>query len=346
MKRSIIIISLFVILIAFGSSCKREVTGSFTFAFYNVENLFDTIDDPAISDESYLPDSKVAWNTERYNHKLENISKVLMSLKEPSFSAIIGLCEVENLDVVKELSQHPNIAAAGYKIIHKNSPDERGIDVALFYQPQIYQPVKNTFIKPDFKGMEANATRDILYSKGLINNVDTIHIFVNHWVSRWGGQEATEPYRMAIAAQLKSITDSILNVNPDANILIAGDLNDNPIDKSLVDVLKAKPVGANVNSSDLYNLALKLYESDTAGTLYYKSWDVFDQIIVSGALLAGEGNLKVASESETVFKEDWMLYQPKEGPARPSRTASGRNYFGGYSDHLPVMIDINYMSTK
>ena len=343
MKKLSLMIALVILMLGGLNSCKeKKSTGTFTFAFYNVENLFDTINDPAINDESFLPESKVAWNTERYNQKLYNLSKVLKSMNDPDFPAIVGLCEVENLAVLEDLVSHKNIAAAGYKIIHQDSPDERGIDNAILYQPETYIPVKNSFIAPDFTGLEHNLTRDIIYSKGLINENDTIHIFVNHWVSRWGGQEATESYRIAIANQIKNITDSIISVIPDANILIAGDLNDNPDDKSVMEILKTKMVIPKANNYDLYNLSLRLYESDTVGTLYYKSWDIFDQIIISGAMLGGNNKLKVASVDQTIFAKNWMLYQPKEGPARPSRTASGGRYFGGYSDHLPVMIDINF----
>lgn len=341
MKKILFAFITLAVIVTLSNSCKKKASTSFTFAFYNIENLFDTINDPNINDESFLPDSKVAWTSERYDDKIYNISKVLKSLKQPFFPAVVGLCEVENIDVINDLISHSNINNAGYKIVHKNSPDERGIDVALLYNPDIFHPVKNSFIVPDFDNLDVNATRDILYSKGVVNQKDTIHIFVNHWVSRWGGQEKTEPFRIAIAKHIKRITDSILSITPDANILIAGDLNDNPDDKSIIEYLSAKEVDNEISNDNLYNLSLKLYKSDTVGSLYYKSWDIFDQIIVSGAMLTGDNNLKVTSENETIFKRDWMLYQPKKGPARPSRTASGGRYYGGYSDHLPVMIDIN-----
>ncbi len=330
---TIILLTLIII-----ASCSQKRPTSFTFAFYNVENLFDTIDDPNIRDESYLPDSKVAWNSERYRHKLDNMSKVMKSIDTNNFPALFGLCEVENIDVINDLINHPNLRNAGYSIFHKDSPDERGIDVALLYQPTVYSPVSINYIAPDFTDDSETKTRDILYTKGVVNESDTLHIFINHWVSRWGGQEKTETFRIQIAKTIKDITDSILNLHPNANIIIAGDLNDNPSDTSIFNVLQAREVSEQLIDKKLYNLSLKQYQ-DGSGSLYYKGWDMFDQIIVSTSLLAGDNGLKVSSRDQGVFKKDWMLYQPKEGPARPSRTSSGR-YYGGYSDHLPVYIGI------
>ena len=320
------------------SSCSKKTPSSISFAFYNIENLFDTIDDPNISDESYLPDSKVAWNTERYNHKLDNMSKVMKNIDSTGFPALFGLCEVENIDVIKDLINHTNLKNAGYSIIHKDSPDGRGIDVALLYNPKVFTPVDIKYIVPNFPKEDSVKTRDILYSKGVINKNDTLHVFINHWVSRWGGQEETEPMRIQIAKDIKRITDSILVQQPNANILISGDLNDNPSDTSIFNILEAMEVSNNLVDQTLYNLSLKQFKNGT-GSLYYKSWDMFDQIIVSTSLLTGDNGMKVSSPDQTVFKKDWMLYQPKKGPARPSRTSAGR-YYGGYSDHLPVTINI------
>ncbi len=326
-------------IILFLASCSKKQPGSFSFAFYNVENLFDTIDDPNIADEKYLPDSKVAWNTERYLHKLDNMSKVMKSIDTAGFPAMFGLCEVENIDVVRDLVNHTSLKKAGYYIIHKDSPDGRGIDVALLYNPEVFTPINVSYIVPNFPTEPELTTRDILYTKGVINKTDTLHVFINHWVSRWGGQEKTEPMRIQIAKTIKGLTDSILNMQPNANIIIAGDLNDNPTDISIFNTLEAKEVLDKPDDKTLYNLSIRQFKEGN-GSLYYKSWDMFDQIIVSTSMLTGKNGLKVNSPDQIVFKEDWMLYQPKKGPARPSRTSAGR-YYGGYSDHLPVMVSIN-----
>lgn len=338
MKNKLIVLIFSVVLVSLFSSCSRKTSQGFSFAFYNVENLFDTINDPAINDSRYVPDSDLQWDTEKYEHKLDNLAKVMSVVDSTGFPTVFGLSEVENLSVVSDLAKHRELKKAGYKILHKDSPDGRGIDVALLYQPKKYKPIETHFIQPDFPMKSAHKTRDILYSKGVVGKNDTIHIFVNHWVSRWGGQEKTEPNRIFIADLLKHITDSIFEVNPNANILIAGDLNDNPTDKSLMEHLIAKEPTASPSAKTLYNLSLIPFKNGE-GSLYYKSWDMFDQIIVSTALLQGKNGLKTKG-NQTVIKKDWMLYHPKKGPARPSRTAA-KNYYGGYSDHLPVFIGMD-----
>ncbi len=323
------------------SSCKSKKTipQNLSFAFYNLENLFDTINDPSINDESYLPDAENPWNSKRYLHKLDQLSKVMADIKAPGFPSLFGLCEVENREVIEHLIAHPTLKNAHYKIIHQNSPDERGIDVALLYQESAFKPVYKRFVHVAVPENPDNKTRDILYAKGLTAHNDTLHVFVNHWVSRWGGQEATAPSRNYIAGLIKSITDSIMQVNPNANILISGDLNDNPTDASLAEYLLAKEVVATPEKSTLYNLSLTLYKEGN-GSLYYKSWDMFDQIIVSSAMLTGAGGIKVMSDKQTVIKHDYLLFKPKNGEPRPNRTASGKQYYGGYSDHLPVFIQM------
>ncbi|PIQ24853.1 MAG: endonuclease [Bacteroidetes bacterium CG18_big_fil_WC_8_21_14_2_50_41_14] len=336
-SKSILLVLVASILFTF-TNCSRKAT-NLSFAFYNVENLFDTINDPAINDEDFLPESENPWNTERYNHKLDQLTKVMNDIDKSGFPSIFGLCEVENKLVVEQLINHPALQKSGYQIIHKDSPDERGIDVALLYQPSVYQPLQNRFIRITLPENPDNKTRDILYSKGLVSERDTLHLFINHWVSRWGGQEETEPARQYIAGLIKTITDSIMQTNPDANILIAGDLNDNPTDASLLNFLQAKEVVPTPTGKTLYNMSLALYKSGE-GSLYYKSWDMFDQIIVSTAMLTGAGGMKVAADKQTVIKHDYLLFKPKNGEPRPNRTASGKKYFGGFSDHLPVYLEM------
>ena len=338
MKKIYLFTLIITVLIFILDSCTDKRSRSFSFAFYNVENLFDTINDVNINDESYLPDSKVAWTSERYNHKLDNLSKVMSSIDTVGYPALFGLCEVENLDVILDLINHGYLKNASYKIIHKDSPDARGIDVALLYKPDIFEPIASKFIVPEFPIDSKIKTRDILYSKGVINKNDTVHIFINHWMSRWGGQEKTEPFRIQIASTIKRITDSIFDQQPLANIIIVGDLNDIPSDTIILKVLKALEISNTPVKKSLYNLSLREFQNGT-GSLYYKSWDMFDQIIVSTSMVTGKNGLKISSPDQIVFKKEWMLYQPKDGLARPSRTSAGR-YFGGYSDHLPIMVRI------
>ncbi len=329
---------LFIVILVVIASCGRE-PAHMGFAFYNVENLFDTIDDPRINDNSYLPDSKIPWNTKRYNTKLNHLAEVMSNTDTTSgYPVLFGLCEIENIHVLKDLVNHPKLKNAEYQIVHHDSPDERGIDVALLYQEKYFTPVKYSFLTLHFPFSPDSKTRDILYTKGILAKKDTLHVFINHWTSRWGGREETDPKRKFTGEFLKSVTDSILRLNPAANILIAGDLNDNPTDPSVAEKLGALPVTTKIIRQELYNLSLAGYAKGD-GTLYYKSWDMFDQIIVSGNLLFKNNIVHVSSPEQRIIKYDWMLYQPENGPARPNRTASGK-YFGGYSDHLPVFIDL------
>ncbi len=318
------------------SSCKKDEMKPFSVAFYNVENLFDTIDNPKVRDNDHLPTSRIPWNTKRYEHKLNNLSRVMSAINGHGFPTVFGLSEVENRGVVEDLIRTGKLRKAGYKILHKDSPDERGIDVAMLYQPAIYQPVMTRFIRLQFPSEPDNPTRDILYSKGLVYGKDTIHIFVNHWVSRYGGQAKTDALRRFTGHLLRLMADSIFNVDPNANILIMGDLNDNPTDKSLTISLGAKEPEQPFAKKQLYNLALKPFKAGE-GSLYYKGWDLFDQIIVSSAMIGGYNGIKTDSFKEDIFKKDWMLYHPKKGPAVPNRTA-GKYYYGGFSDHLPVIV--------
>lgn len=336
--------SLLVVALVCIIGCDHKTNTSLNIAFYNVENLFDTIDNVNVSDEKYLPESEVPWTKDRFAHKLDNISRVMKTIDPNGFPDLFGICEVENLGVIEDLIAHPDMSPANYRVIHKDSPDERGIDVALLYKPEIYTPISTQFIQPELWSTKdsvktINRTRDILYSKGLVNKSDTLHLFINHWVSRWGGQAKTEPQRIQIALTIKSFCDSILKVDSHANIIIAGDLNDNPTDTSVYEVLSAKEVDSNPNPENLYNLSINQFLNGK-GSLYYKSWDMFDQIIVSGSMLRDGNNLQVMEADQLIYKESWMLYQPKKGPARPSRTSSGKNYYGGFSDHLPVMVSI------
>ncbi len=311
---------------------------SISIAFYNVENLFDTIDSPNTEDSEFLPGSKLDWNTKKVNQKIENISKVLFSIdKNPP--AIIGLCEVENRAILNDLIQQSELKNYDYKVIHKESPDFRGIDVALLYKEGSYTPLQNEWIKIQFPFDTAYTTRDILYSKGLLSNNDSIHIFVNHWTSRWGGQEVTEAKRIFIAELLKEKTDNILSRDPYANILIMGDLNDNPTDKSLIEGLDCASISDNINPKQMYNLSLSKFQNGE-GTLFYKSWDLFDQMVVSGNLIQTNSSTKIKGNTHHILRKEWMIFTDNKGNQRPNRTASSGRYYGGYSDHLPIWLEL------
>jgi endonuclease/exonuclease/phosphatase family metal-dependent hydrolase len=334
--------------LAFSQSSKNQEPGirnpepgtTCRMAFYNVENLFDTVDDPAINDADFLPDSRIPWTTERYEVKLDHLGQVIGDLSDPRPIAIIGLCEVENKAVLNDLVKSPAVLKYQYKFIHRDSPDERGIDNALLYDPNQFQPVTVRSIFVDLEVQPEDLTRDILYVKGFSKRTkgDTLHIFVNHWPSRSEGQEASAPKRIRAAEVLKQVTDSILNVNPLSLIVIMGDLNDEPSDKSVAEALKALPPSDSFDNKQLYNLMEPLYR-EGKGTLYYKDWDLFDQVILSGYFWNKEKGLVYSGKQANILSADYLLFTSKEGVARPNRTAA-KDYYGGYSDHLPVYIDL------
>lgn len=318
----------------------QEPTNYFRIAFYNVENLFDTIDDPLTNDADFLPGARIPWTAERYDIKLSHLAAVIRALSEKQAIAVMGLCEIENKAVLDELVRSPQIIPYRYQVIHRDSPDERGIDNAMIYDADQFQPLSVRSIPVIFPSDPDDHTRNILYVKGVNRKVksDTLHIFVNHWPSRSGGQEISEPKRIQAAKTLKAFTDSLFSKSPLSLIVIIGDLNDEPSDKSVTEELKALPPSEKPAGNKLYNIMEPLFLQGK-GTLYYKDWDLFDQIIISGNFWNKEKGLYYSGKEGNIFETDWLLYKSDDGTSRPNRTAA-KEYYGGYSDHLPVYIDL------
>ena len=331
------IVLLFAVLLL--SGCAGSKGKTLSFAFYNVENLFDTINNPNTKDDRFLPGSELHWNSEKYNKKLNNTAKVIASICETGLPDILGLSEVENINVVKDLLKTDELKNSGYKIIHKDSPDERGLDEALLYKPSKFKLVSDKYIYVDFpfKGYYSKAY--ILYVKGLTQGGDTLHVFVNHWISRWKGKKETDIYRELTADKLRNIVNKIMDNDPNANILIAGDFNDNPTDKSVKNELGALKPDRPLRKKSLYNLALKPFKKGEGTVFNSNGWDMFDQIIVSTSLLTGSNGLQVNSAEQKIIKHPWMMTKNDRGEEVPFRTATDK-YSGGYSDHLPVCIEM------
>jgi predicted extracellular nuclease len=302
--------------------------------FYNVENYFDTIDDPSADDNDFTPSGVMQWTQGRYINKRNNIFRVIVNVGEWDPPAIVSLCEIENRSVLNYLIKSTPLSKYPYRIIHRDSPDSRGIDVALLYRSDYLKCTGQQFICID-----SEHTRDILYATLCTCKGDTLHLFINHWPSRANGQRQSEPKRLLTASLVRQKVDSIFNRNPLANIVITGDLNDNPLDKSLTSGLRALNDTAYAKSASLFNLSsYKMKES--TGTIKYRGrWSLFDQIIVSGGLLRGRMRTTVAHSH--IFRANYLLETDRRYQGvKPFRTYTGPAYHGGFADHLPIYLDI------
>lgn len=310
--------------------------------FYNVENLFDTENDSIKDDDEFTPEGPKNWSNYRFYDKLNNTYRVILSIGEWNPPAVVGLCEIENRFVLNQLVYQTPLKRFDYKIVHFESPDKRGIDVALLYRNDKFKPSYSETIQIDFPFDSDSKTRDILYVKGVLFEIDTVHFFVNHWPSRWGGYLETKPKREFVASQLKIKVDSLFSLNLNPNIVIMGDFNDEPWDESIKNVLEATLDITGIRDKELLNLMAR-YEKDwLVGTNKYKEdWSVIDQFIVSGNLISEQNGIQVSVEGVRIHNLDFLLEEDKtNGGNKPFRTYVGYKYNGGFSDHLPVYIDL------
>ncbi len=324
-----LVVSIFWVL----SSCNSEkklLRHEYTVMSYNVENLYDTVDDPKIPDEEFLPESEKKWTMERYHKKLDDLSKVISEVNPKEMPELIGLAEIENQTVLEDLIHTPKLNNR-YAIVHEESPDYRGIDVALLYRKDAFTEIFHEVIPVVFPDDPNFKTRDILHVTGKIRN-KTVHVFVNHWPSRIGGDEKTEPKRVLAASVLKKSVELVLAANPKARIIIMGDMNDEPANKSLEETLGAKAPGS---GAELVNLMMP-DDSAGKGTYFYAgNWNMLDNLVVSESILKGNG-MQVEDGKGFIFSADWMTYTNKNGDKTPNRTYVGNKYVAGVSDHFPV----------
>jgi endonuclease/exonuclease/phosphatase family metal-dependent hydrolase len=307
---------------------------TYSIMFYNVENLFDTLDDPNKKDENFLPrNPKYNWNAYKYQRKLDRLAKVVSSIYE-YLPDIIGFAEVENFDVLEDLCNHKLLKSANYKIVHHESSDMRGIDCAMVYKEDRFKVLYEQNVIVKYDPSKRYRTREFLYVKGVTHSHDTLHLFVNHWKSRMGGVEKTEHKRIKYATLVKHLTDSIMQVNYNANIVLMGDFNDNPDNKSISGVLGAVEYQGDASCKKLYNLFLSKF-NEGEGTLYYKSWELYDQFIISGSFFNNKRGL--IKPKASIFKPEWVLYDAK-GTLVPYSTFYKGSYKGGYSDHLAIKL--------
>jgi predicted extracellular nuclease len=315
-----------------------KATG-YTVVFYNVENLYDTIDDQSINDAEFQPGAENKWDTEKYTHKLSQISKVLSTTDSIELPAIIGLTEIENLNVLKDLVNTPALKRGKYKIIHEESKDPRGIDVALLYKPSVFRELSHHKIPVSYDTAGDRGIRECLYVCGILGKKDTLHLVINHWKSRTGGTDKTEGKRLIYAQTVRHTVDSLFETNTNAQVLLMGDFNDTPTDSSTLNVLRAQPFDDKLAYRQLYNLSYAAAVQGE-GSHYYKNWEMFDQIIVSTALLMQKNSGITSDTDAKVFKRDWMCYRNSHGLMVPDRSYASGKYHGGFSDHFPVMVKL------
>lgn len=309
----------------------QEAEKQYRVVFYNVENLFDIKHDTLKHDEEYLPGGMRGWNRYRLHDKLNKLYKVITAVGAWNPPVLAGLVEVENRHVLEMLISQTPLHRFHYQIIHEESPDERGIDVALLYRADQFEVLEHHVWPVSFPFDPDNKTRDILYVKGVLQGQDTLHMVVNHWPSRLGGVAASEKYRLFASRVLAEKMDSLLSLEPYANILITGDFNDEPEDKSMLNLIEHSG-NRLVNISTHIKLGTQKHEA---------AWAVFDQFIVSANLLQETGRLLVKDKTANIFSAAWLLEKDeKYAGFRPKRTYLGYQYHGGFSDHLPVYLDI------
>jgi hypothetical protein len=318
----------------------QQNNNNYSLLFYNVENLFDTKDNPLTDDDNFTPEGDLHWTHKRLNNKLLNISKVIISAGGWSSPDLVVLAEIENRYVLEKLINDTPLRSFSYKIIHKESPDSRGIDIGLIYNSEIFYPINYQYY-PITLNDDTLDSREILYVSGILHEKDTIHVFGNHWPSRYSGLLETKPLRKAAASLLRNKVNELNTMFNAPKIIIVGDFNDNPDDESISKILAAKRIEENISTNQLYNLFFDFNRAEQ-GTLKYQSqWFLFDQIIVSGSLLKSDFGIYTTPEYAKVVKLPFLLEDDEKfGGQKPFRTYYGYTYQGGFSDHLPVLLQL------
>lgn len=310
-------------------------------AFYNLENFYDTVDNPIVNDDDFTPNGIKHYTGAIFRDKVNKLATVISQVGTDITAngpALLGVAEIENDTVLETLIQHPLLKNRHYRIIHFDSQDARGVDVALLYQPAYFIPEKASklFVALPGNSKEAFYTRDILYVQGLLAG-ERIHLYVNHWPSRRGGEVRSAPAREAAAKVCLRHATTILDTVPNARILLLGDLNDDPNSRSLTHVLGAKGNRADVKPKGWFNPWLEPYQKGIGTLANRDSWGLFDQILLSHAWL-DTTQPGLFYHHATIFTRDFM--KEDHGPFKnyPMRTWDGNTYRGGYSDHFPTFV--------
>jgi endonuclease/exonuclease/phosphatase family metal-dependent hydrolase len=309
-------------------------------AFYNCENFFDTENDPAKDDDEFTPGGKYHYNSWVYGQKQHNIAAVIQSMDNGNGPAIMGMAEVENNTVLSDLVRQPELARKNYKYIWYGGHDPRGINVALLYDAAQFQVTRSESIPVDLSGTGGKtATRDILHVRGVLRG-DPVDVFVCHWPSRRGGEEVSDAKRAIVANTVKQLADRIFATGQ-AKVIIMGDLNDNPTDASVRNTLGASCDKTGTGQKGLYNPFCELYNKGGGSECYRHQWNMFDQMVISGALLGAKRGLSY--DHAEVYKPEFIIDHYKGHEGEPHRSFVGTKWINGYSDHFPVAL---YLSSK
>lgn len=328
----------------FGNLAAQKTNRSFKIciaAFYNLENFYDTINNPLVNDDDFTMDGIKNYSSKIYQDKINRLSKVIAEIgtdKSPDGAALLGVAEIENDTVLKDLMHHPLLKNRKYEFVHYDSKDLRGIDVALIYNPHYFK-IENSYpvaVKLPSSSKEKLATRDILFVKGQLDG-ETIYILVNHWPSKRGGEDATTASRNAAAAVCRAEINRIQLIDAAAKIIVMGDLNDNPDSYSVKQVLKATGSKYQLQKGELYNPWLEIFNKGYGTLANQDNWSLFDQILISGAWLNPE-QLGFYFYKQEIFKRLYMIENRGRYKGYPMRTWDGNNYRGGYSDHFPTYL--------
>lgn len=326
---------LFVTLSATAQEKRYEVYGV---GFYNLENLFDTIHDYGKNDYEYLPDGTNKWGTLKYTNKLKNMATVLNEMATdviPVGMAAVGVSEVENSRVLEDLVNHEILAPRGWDFVHIEGPDKRGVDCALLYNPQLFKPVNSKLAPYTTEDNDTTyKTRGFLIVSGEMGG-ELVHIIVNHWPSRY----ASSPARERAGVLVRDLKDSLLAEMPESRVIIMGDMNDDPDDKSLKTCLGALRDKDDVeNATDLYNPWWDILRRRGHGTLKYRGkWNLFDQVILSGNFVNNDRSTLELYKTE-IFSRNYLFQQEGRYKGNTLRTHAGGVWLNGYSDHLPVIV--------
>ncbi len=309
--------------------------------FYNLENFYDTINNPIVDDEEFLPLGVKNYNSSVYWDKIGKLATVISQMGtdvSPDGLAILGVSEIENDTVLNDLVNHPLLIKRGYKYVHYDSKDARGVDVGLLYNPKYFkvEASDKLFVQLPGGAKDAYFTRDILWVKGQLDG-ETIHLYVNHWPSRRGGEERSAPAREAAASVAKHHVDSIAKASGYQKVVIMGDLNDDPVSPSVAEVLGAKGKTRDVREGGLFNPWMELYKNGIGTLAYQDNWNLFDQIIISYPWLKKEQTGWYFSK-QFIFNREFMMENAGRYKGYPMRTWDGNTYRGGYSDHFPTYL--------